>query len=98
MHAKPLVEHTINSTRTNITWDKYKTPISILKPRDLSTDNDVSTEGKLGSISQRPTIDPESDDLARTWTRLAQSLDSESKPTRLPSIRSFRRHKHPTMV
>ena len=34
MHANPLVEHTINSTRTNIAWDKYKTPISILKPPD----------------------------------------------------------------
>ena len=34
MHANPLVEHTINSARTNIPWDKYKTPISILKPPD----------------------------------------------------------------
>ena len=30
MHANPLVEHTINLARTNIAWDKYKTPISIL--------------------------------------------------------------------
>ena len=34
MHANPLVEHTINSARTNIAWDKYKTPISILQPPD----------------------------------------------------------------
>ena len=34
MHANPLVGHTINSTKTNIAWDKYKTPISILKPPD----------------------------------------------------------------
>ena len=34
MHANPLVEHTINSAGTNIAWDKYKTPISILKPPD----------------------------------------------------------------
>ena len=34
MHANPLVEHTINSARTNIVWDKYKTPISILKLPD----------------------------------------------------------------
>ena len=34
MHANPLIEHTINSARTNIAWDKYKTPISILKPSD----------------------------------------------------------------
>ena len=32
MHANPLVEHTINSAKTNIAWDKYKTPIFILKP------------------------------------------------------------------
>ena len=31
-HANPLVEHTVNSARTNIAWDKYKTPITILKP------------------------------------------------------------------
>ena len=30
MHANPIVEHTINSARTNIAWGKYKTPISIL--------------------------------------------------------------------
>ena len=34
MHANTLVEHTINSARTNIAWDKYNTPISILKPPD----------------------------------------------------------------
>ena len=34
MHANSLVEHTINSARTNIAWDKYKTPTSILKPPD----------------------------------------------------------------
>ena len=34
MHANPLVEHTINSAKTNIAWDKYTTPISILKPSD----------------------------------------------------------------
>ena len=33
-HVNPLVEHTINSARTKIAWDKYKTPISILKPPD----------------------------------------------------------------
>ena len=30
MHANPFVEHIINSARTNIAWNKYKTPISIL--------------------------------------------------------------------
>ena len=37
MHGNPLIEHTINSARTNIAWDKYKTPISILKPPELLT-------------------------------------------------------------
>ena len=32
MHANPLVQHTISSARTNTSNDKYKTPISILKP------------------------------------------------------------------
>ena len=34
MHANPLIDHAINSARTNIAWDKYKTPISILNPPD----------------------------------------------------------------
>ena len=34
MHANPLVEHTINSAKTNAEWDKYKTPISFLQPLD----------------------------------------------------------------
>ena len=34
MHANPFVKHKINSIRTNIAWDKYRTPISILKPPD----------------------------------------------------------------
>ena len=34
MHANPLVEHTVNSAMTNIAWDKYKTPIPILKRLD----------------------------------------------------------------
>ena len=34
MQANPLLEHTIRSDRTNIAWEKYKTPISMLKPPD----------------------------------------------------------------
>ena len=34
MHVNPLIEHTINSARTNIAWDKYHTPLTILKPQD----------------------------------------------------------------
>ena len=40
MHGNPLVEHTINSARTNIAWDKYKISISILKPPDWPTDTE----------------------------------------------------------
>ena len=34
MHVNPLVKHTINSAGTNLAWDKYKTPMSILKLPD----------------------------------------------------------------
>ena len=34
MHVNPLTEHTINSARTNIAWDKYHTPLTILKLQD----------------------------------------------------------------
>ena len=44
MHANPLVEHTINSARTNIAWEKYKTLISILKPPDWTTDTDYKMQ------------------------------------------------------
>ena len=73
MHANPLVEHTINSARTNIAWDKYKAPISILKPPDWSTDTEYRMQENEVNLGQRPTIDPESGSLARTRTRLAQS-------------------------
>ena len=55
MHANPLVEHTINSATTNITWDKYKTPISILKPPDWSTDTDYKMqENEVTSVNVQP--------------------------------------------
>ena len=55
MHANPLVEHTINSAKTNIAWDKYKTPISILKPPDWSTDNDYKMqENEVTSANVQP--------------------------------------------
>ena len=44
MHANSLAEHTINSAKTNLAWNKYKTPISILKPPDCSTDTDYKIE------------------------------------------------------
>ena len=54
-HANPLVEHTTNSARTNTAWDKYKTPISILKPPDWSCDNDYKMqENEVASLSIQP--------------------------------------------
>ena len=41
-----LVEHTVNSARTNIIWDK--TPISIQKPPDQFTDNDLKIQKNEG--------------------------------------------------
>ena len=55
MHANPLVEHTINSAKTNIAWDKYKTPISIPKPPDWSTDTDYKMqENEVTSDNVQP--------------------------------------------
>ena len=57
MHANPLVEHTINcnSARTNIAWDKYKTPIFIPKPPDLSTNNDNKMQrNQVASFNVQP--------------------------------------------
>ena len=55
MHTNPLVEHTINSVRTNIAWDKYKTPISILKPPDWSTNTDYRMqENDVTSVNVQP--------------------------------------------
>ena len=57
MHANPLVEHTVNSAGTNIAWDKYKTPISILKPPDWSTDTDYKMqENEVTSLNVQPLI------------------------------------------
>ena len=53
-------------------------------------------ENQVASLNVQPLT--ESGGPARTRTRLAQSLDSESKPTQLPSSRFSRCHKHPTMV
>ena len=55
IHANPLVKHTINSARTNIAWDKYKTPISILKPPDRPTGNDYKMqENQVASLNVQP--------------------------------------------
>ena len=55
--ANPLVEHTINSARANIAWDKYKTPISILKPPDWTTDKDyMMQKNEVTSLNVQPLI------------------------------------------
>ena len=52
MHMSPFVEHTIDSTRTNIAWDKYKTPISIFKLPDWSTDTNYRMqENEVTSVN-----------------------------------------------
>ena len=57
MHANPLVEHAINSARTNIAWDKYKMPISILKPPDWTTDTDYKMQkNEVTSLNVQPLI------------------------------------------
>ena len=57
MHANPLVEHTINSDRTNIAWDKYKTPISVLKPPDWCTDTDRRMhKNEVTSLNAKPLL------------------------------------------
>ena len=87
MHANPLVEHTINSAKTNIAWDKYKTPISILKPPDSSTDNDYKmqenevTSANVEPLTLKVVVRP-------THGRVWHSLGTQNqKPTRLPSSR-----------
>ena len=77
MHANPLVEHTINTARHNIAWDKYKTPISILSPPDWLTDTDSCR--KMRFHLSTTNYCPESGGPARTRTCLAQSTDLESK-------------------
>ena len=55
MHANPLVEHTINSARTNIAWDKYKKSISLLKPPDWSTHADYRVQkNEVTSVNVQP--------------------------------------------
>ena len=57
MHANPLVEHTISSAGTNIAWNKYKTPISILKPPDWSTDTDCRMQkNEVTSLNAQPLL------------------------------------------
>ena len=57
MHANPLFEHTINSSRTNRAWDKYKMPISILKPPDWTTETDYKMKkNEATSLNVQPLI------------------------------------------
>ena len=89
MHANPLVEHTINSARTNIAWEKYKTPISILKPPDWSTDTDYKMqENEVTSVNVQPltlkvVVRPMH---GHVWH---SPRTQNQKPTRLPSSRFF---------
>ena len=78
MHPNPLVEHTINSARTNIVWDKYKTPISILKPSDWSTDTDyMMQENEVALVNVQPLT-------LKVVATFRTVLGVNQKPTRLP--------------
>ena len=100
MHANPLVEHTIYSATTNIAWDKYKIPISILKPPDWSTDTDNKmqenevTSVNVQSLTLKVVVRPVH---GHVWH---SPRTQNQKPTRLTSSRCFfsRSHKHLTMV
>ena len=53
MHANPVFEHTINSARTRIAWDRYKTP----KPPDRSTDRDcMMQKNEVTSLNAQPLL------------------------------------------
>ena len=98
MHANPLAEHTINSARTNIAWDTYKTPISILKPQDWSTDTDYRiqknevTSHNIQPLILKVVVRPIHGHVWHSPRTLYQSQ------ARLPSSRFSRCYKHPTMV
>ena len=98
MHANPLAEHTINSARTNIAWDKYKTPISILKPPDWSSNNDYKMqENREASLNVQPlTLKVVAWPIHRhLWH--SPRTQKQSQHGYLVVVFS-RCHKHPTMV
>ena len=76
MHANPLVEHTINSARTTIAWDKYKTAIS---------DNDYKMqENEVTSLNVHPlTLKVE---VRPIHGHVRRSHRTQKKPTRLPIV------------
>ena len=89
MHANPFIEHTINSAKTNIAWDKYKTPISILKPPNWSTETDYKMQkNEVTSVNVQPltlkvVVRPVH---GHVWH---SPRTQNQKPTRLPSSRFF---------
>ena len=100
MHANPLVEYTINSAWTNIAWDKYKTPISILKPPDSPTDTDYKMqENEVTSVNVQPltlkvVVRPV---LGHVWHSRRTQIKSQHGYL-VPGVVFSRCHKHPTMV
>ena len=89
MYANPLFEHTINSPRTNIAWDKYKTPISIPKPPNWSTETDYKVqENEVTSVNVQPlTLKVVVRTIHRHFSHSPRTQNQ--KPTRLPSGRFF---------
>ena len=97
-HVNPLVEHTINSARINIAWDKYKHQFPYLNHQtDLLTPTTGRKTNEITSLNMQPLIlkvvvwpvHRHVWQSPRTWNQ---------KPTRLPGGRFYRCYKHPTMA
>ena len=98
MHANPLVEHTVNSAKINIAWDKYRIPISILKPPDWSTDTDYKmqenevTSPNVQPLTLKVVVRPVH---GHVW----HSLRTQNQSQHGYLVVAFSRcHKHPKMV
>ena len=69
----PLAEESITFNRVNSAWDRFPTPLSVIRPVSLQTDVTYR-----GNVSNHP-VAPETGSPAYTRMRLAQSSDLELK-------------------
>ena len=69
----PLVEESITFNRVNPAWDRFPTPLSVIRPVSLQTNMTYRGKGPEHPIA------PETGSPAYTRTRLAQSSDLELK-------------------
>ena len=99
IHANPLVEHTINSAWNNITRDKYKTSISILKPQDWSADTDYRMQkNEETSLNVQPLILKVMVGPVHRHVWHSPRTQNQSQHTRLPDSRIYRCYTHRTMA